>query len=193
MADEQPLEELMEQGEENADAEEAPKPASRFALPPLRKIIIFAVIACVSIGAAYAVTIILSAPPAKPDDENAQGAAGTAEEPREKPKKEASEGSAIFHSMESIIVNLAGVEGRRYLKATMVFKLKNQQALKSIEEHRVSVVDKLNMLLSSKKIEDIDGSEKKIEVKREIRDELNNLLGIKDAILEVLFTEFIIQ
>ena len=193
MADEQkPLDELAEQQDDDAAQEEkSKKPGGKLQLP-LKKIIIFAAIGVVAIGAAYAVTTIVTAAPATPGEDK-PGAETRLEQSAGKKPERARSAEAPLHTMESIIVNLAKSDGRRYLKTTITFKLKTEEGLKILEAERVPVVDKLNTLLSGKTIDEIDGAEKKIDLKREIRDELNNLLGTKDTIVDVLFTEFIIQ
>ncbi|HUW30887.1 MAG TPA: flagellar basal body-associated FliL family protein [Planctomycetota bacterium] len=184
-----PLDELAVEQEQAA---QAPAPAGPRL--PLKKIILFAAIACVSVGAAFTLATVLTGgteQPAQPGpDPSAVADGGKA---HDKPPKKADNAPGTFYNLENIIVNLAGNQARRYLKISMVLKVKNQETLASIEAQRISLTDKLNILLSSKTIEQLDGGDKKLELKREIRDEVNNLLGVKDAVTEVLFTELIIQ
>ncbi|HUS57342.1 MAG TPA: flagellar basal body-associated FliL family protein [Planctomycetota bacterium] len=174
LAGPEPLEEL---SQEQQAAEE--KPARKL---PLRKIGIFGAIVCVAAGAAWGVASILAPQPpgSKPAPEAEQSP------PPKTPQ-------AILYNMESIIVNLRDNDGRRYLKATMTFGVKGDDVVKMMDQKRVIVTDKLIVLLSSKKIEEIDGFDKKNDLKREIRDEINNLLGVKNAVQQVYFSELMIQ
>ena len=187
-----PLEELVEQQDEMEQATAPAKPGL-----PLKKIIVFAAVICVAVGAAFAVASMLAGGDEQPNPNGKGVAAGVGDDggggkTQTKPPKDGSD-SNTFYNLENIIVNLAGNQARRYLKISMVLKLKNAETLASIEARRVFLTDKLNILLSSKTIEQIDGGEKKLELKREIRDEINNLLGVKDAVTEVLFTVFMVQ
>ncbi len=189
MADDapQPLDELLDQPEETSDQE---KPGGKL---PLRKIATFAVVACVAVGAAWAAAGMLSAPGNSGSGDNEMIDPGALPGESAPEPERAKTSKTTLYEMDSIIVNLRGTEGRRYLKATIVFALKENSLVKELNAQKLVLTDTLIMLLSSKKIEDIDGSEKKRQLKREIRDEVNNLLGMKDAVMQVLFTEFIIQ
>jgi len=183
-----PLEELLEQSEDGAVKE---KPTRKF---PLAKIIVFVVIACAAAGAAWAAAQALTAPPEPTTDAEHQMIDPAALPPQENSTVEThGSSSPILYGVDSIIVNLYGTEARRYLKTTIAFSLKDEDARKEIERRKLILIDRLIVLLSSKKIEDIDGYEGKEELKREIRDEVNNLLGMKDAVTQVYYADFIIQ
>lgn len=179
----QPLEELIEQ-EQPATQQ---KPARKL---PLRKIIIFGAILAGAAAAAYAAAEFLAPAPGKQGD---AGAPRIELPPVKQPETPNSPPAGVLHSLDSIIVNLQGSEGRRYLKITIAFNVKDQKMVEKLRQESVLVTDKLIMLLSSKKIEEIDGFDRKTELKREIRDEVNAALGIKDAITQVFFSELIVQ
>jgi len=184
----EPLEELAEEQEQTEQAPAPVKPRL-----PLKKIIVFAAIVCVAAGAALAVATVLTGGDEQPNQDGKDPAAvADGGKAQQKPPKAGTKPDT-FYNLENIIVNLAGNQARRFLKISMVLKLKDEQTLAGIEAKRVFLTDKLNILLSSKTIEQIDGGEKKLELKREIRDEINNLLGVKDAVTEVLFTVFMVQ
>ena len=190
MADDtpQPLDELVVQSE---DAPGADKPAAKL---PVRKIAIFGVIACVAAGAAWGAAGMLAAPPDLGDDADQQMIdPGALPAEIDSEPESADTPSTVLYTIDSIIVNLAGTEARRYLKATIALLLKNNDVKEQIEKRKLILTDRLILTLSSKKIEDVDGEQGKRELKREIRDEVNNLLGMKDAVTEVYYGEFIIQ
>ena len=183
-----PLDELLEQPEDGAVEEKPPRKL------PLPKIIVFVVIACAAAGAAWAASQALTAPREPTTDAEQQMIDQAALPAQEKAAVEThGPSNPILYGFDSIIVNLYGTEARRYLKTTIAFSLKDEDARKEIERQKLILTDRLIVLLSSKKIKDIDGYEGKQELKREIRDEVNNLLGIKDAVTQVYYADFIIQ
>ena len=190
MADDapQPLDELLEESEETAVEEE---PAKKL---PMRKVLSFAVVAVVAAGAAWAAAEILTAEPAVEDKPPENMVDESALPPDEEPEaREVSTTQDRLYTFDDIIVNLRGTEGRRYVKTTIVFALSDPKLKKKMDDHKVQLLDMLNGLLSSKTIEDIEGSEKREHLKREFRAEVNSLIGVKDAVPQVYFTELIIQ
>jgi flagellar basal body-associated protein FliL len=184
-----PLEELMaHQGDEPADEGEPKRKL------PWAKIAVLAVVAIVSVAAAWSVAGILTTPP-RPAANNEQKMIDPSllpPDPEPEPRP-TGDSEPILYAMDSIIVNLDGTQARRYLKATVAFAVKNKEALQHVDRQKLELTDRLILLLSSKKIEDIEGYERKRELKREIRDEVNNILGIKDAVTQVFFADLIIQ
>jgi len=179
-----PLEELLvEEGQEDAS------PSHAGGKPRLKTLLIFAAIAAGSITAAYAVASMLGAAPA-PAEETPPRLADAEEAPPTPPGLQAQQ---VLYNLDSMIVNLADTEARRYLKASVVLGVKDARTTQALQEQRVMLTDKMLVLLSSKTIDQVDGFQKKEDLKREIRDEINNLLGIRDAVVNVYFTELIIQ
>lgn len=177
--------------EESDEAPVEEEPAKKL---PLRKMVTFAVIACVAVGVAWAAAEMLAAEPAvedKPPEPMVDESALPPDEEAE--ARDVSTTQDRLYTFEDIIVNVSGTECRRYLKTTIVFVLNDPKLRKNMDAHKVQLLDMLNGLLSSKTIEDIDGFEKKQHLKRELRAEVNSLLGIKDAVPQVYFTELIIQ
>ena len=190
MADDapQPLDELLEESEETPVEEEQAKKL------PLRKMVTFAVIACVAAGAAWAAAEMLAAEPVIEDESLKPMVDEIALPPDEETEaRELGTTQDRLYTFEDIIVNVSGTEARRYLKTTIVFVLNDPKLTKNMDAHRVQLLDMLTGLLSSKTIEDIDGFEKKQHLKRELRAEVNSLLGIKDAVPQVYLPELIIQ
>jgi len=186
--DPQPLEELIEQHEEGAEEGGGDeRPRRRL---PLRPIGIFGGIAVAAVAAAWLTAGALCAPAAPPADDEKIRPDDLPADPE--PVQEAPDEKLMF-SIDSIIVNLYQTEARRYLKATMAFAVKDKDVLELMGAKKLILTDRLIGLLSSKTINDIDGYEKKQELKREIRDEVNTMLGIKDAVTQVFFAELIIQ
>ena len=185
--DPQPLDELIQQHSESS-GEETKDGSIRRRLP-LLKFGILGVIVVAAVAAAWFAASALSAP-APPVEDSIQPEDLP---PEPQPTPEAVSGDTLLYTMDSIIVNLYQTEARRYLKVSMALGVKNKDVMEGMAAKKLILTDRLIGLLSGKTIEDIDGYDKKQDLKREIRDEINNVLGIKDAVTQVFFAELIIQ
>ena len=183
----QPLDELIQQHSESSD-EGSSDDSGRRRLP-LRKFGILGVIVVAAVAAAWFAASALSAP-APPVEDSIQPK-DLPPEPQQAPQ--AVSGDALLYTMDSIIVNLYQTEARRYLKVSMALAVRDKEVMQGMAAKKLILTDRLIGLLSSKTIDDIDGYDKKQDLKREIRDEVNSMLGIKDAVTQVFFAELIIQ
>ena len=98
----------------------------------------------------------------------------------------------VMFSMDPFIVNLAGSEGKRFLKVTIFLELSTPEVREEIKGKIQKVTDSILVLLSSKAFEDVYSVQGKFKLKGEITTRVNRFLvvgHIKDA----YFTEFIIQ
>ena len=98
----------------------------------------------------------------------------------------------VMFPMDPFIVNLAGSEGKRFLKVTIFLELSTPEVRVEIEGTIQKVTDSILVLLSSKAFEDVYSVQGKFKLKDEITTRVNRFLvvgHIKDA----YFTEFIIQ
>ncbi len=96
-------------------------------------------------------------------------------------------------SIPTFVVNLADSGGRRYLKLTVDVEVKGPGAVADMNENMSKIRDAVLMLLSSKKKEDISSLEGKITLRREIAERINQSLGGAPKVVQVYFTEFVIQ
>lgn len=100
--------------------------------------------------------------------------------------------AGIMFPLEPFIVNLAGSEGKRFLKVSITLELSSPGLRTEINENLQKVTDSILILLSSKNFEDVYSIQGKFKLKDEITTRVNRflLLGhVKDA----YFTEFVIQ
>lgn len=95
-------------------------------------------------------------------------------------------------TLDSFVVNLSDPMGRRYLKTTMDVEVANAAAAAELTAAMPRVKDTLLLLLSSKSFEDISSMDKKIELKNDIVNRLNQIIG-KNKVRNVYFTEFVVQ
>lgn len=115
---------------------------------------------------------------------------------KEEKGKEGAEGEEVVESLivplETLIVNLSGSNGRRYLKAKINLEAKDGEMKKTIEAKSVQIKDRLISILSSKTLEDIEGLEGQENLRKEIKDAVDVVLKA-EGVLQVYFTEFVVQ
>ena len=98
----------------------------------------------------------------------------------------------VMFSMDPFVVNLAGSEGKRFLKVTISLELSTPEVNLELNENIQKITDSILVLLSSKAFEDVYSVQGKFKLKDEITTRVNRFLvvgHIKDA----YFTEFISQ
>ncbi len=113
---------------------------------------------------------------------------------KEKKKKEEQPKEIVTKvvPLPTLLVNLADPLGRRYLKISISIEVKGEKTPSLIEEDTPKIKDTLILLLSSKTFDDLNSFDKKIELKKEIVERINQILG-KPVVRRVYFTEFIVQ
>lgn len=114
-------------------------------------------------------------------------------EEKEKDKHDSPEEESTIVPFDPVIVNLSGSGGRRYLKALINLEAKDGETKQKIESKIVQIKDRFISILSSKTLEDIEGVEGQESLRREIKDAADMVLKVEDGILQVYFTEFVIQ
>ena len=129
----------------------------------------------------------------KPVEEKpAEGEEGKEEEGKKEAPAEEDLLLGVMFPMDPFVVNLAGSEGKRFLKVTIFLELSTPEVRLEIKENIQKVSDSILILLSSKAFEDVYSVQGKFKLKDEITTRVNRFLvvgHIKDA----YFTEFIIQ
>lgn len=115
---------------------------------------------------------------------------------KEEKGKEGHEGAekeeSLMVPVDTIVVNLSGSNGRRYLKAKINLEAKDGDVKKLIETKSIQIKDRLISILSSKTLEDIDGLEAQENLRKEIKDAVDVVLHV-EGVLQVYFTEFVVQ
>ncbi len=130
-------------------------------------------------------TIEESAEKDKNGEEGGEGADG--ENAEELPP-----GVGVMFTMDPFVVNLAGSNGKRFLKVTATLELSSPEVNPEFEENLQKITDSILVLLSSKSFEDVYSVQGKFKLKDEITTRVNRFLvvgHVKDA----YFTEFIVQ
>ena len=101
-------------------------------------------------------------------------------------------GLGVMFTMDPFVVNLAGSNGKRFLKVTATLELSSPEVNPEFEENLQKITDSILVLLSSKSFEDVYSVQGKFKLKDEITTRVNRFLvvgHVKDA----YFTEFIVQ
>ena len=109
---------------------------------------------------------------------------------KEKAKEEANLG--VMFPLDPLIVNLAGSQGKRFLKITISFELSTPEVHAELKENIQKVTDSILVLLSSKTFEDVYSVQGKFKLKDEVTTRVNRFLVV-GHVKEAYFTEFIIQ
>jgi len=122
-------------------------------------------------------------PPAAPADEVAQDPAPAAPDP---------DFAKRVFSLDPFVVNISGEGYPRYLKLKVAFEMDGEEGRKEIEERVAQVRDTTILLLSSKKLAEINDYDGKALLKDDLRKRVNSLMK-NGRVESVLFTEFVIQ
>ena len=98
----------------------------------------------------------------------------------------------VMFPLDPLIVNLAGSQGKRFLKVTVSFELSTTEVHAELKENIQKVTDSILVLLSSKTFEDVYSVQGKFKLKDEVTTRVNRFLVV-GHVKEAYFTEFIIQ
>ncbi|WP_297056961.1 flagellar basal body-associated FliL family protein [Thermosulfurimonas sp.] len=146
-----------------------------------KKLLIFLLLGLVLlVGAGVAAYFLLfsrSAPPPEETQKEAQA-----------PKSQI----GPFLQLDPFVVNLSDPTGRRYLRVKIALELKDDQALSEANNRIPQINDAIIMVLSSKTVEEVLAPEGKSELRFEIMNKLNQLLG-PGKVRGVYFTQFVVQ
>ena len=96
------------------------------------------------------------------------------------------------HSLDPFVVNVSGEGYPRYVKLQLAFELDSVASREEFEQRIAQVRDLTILLLSSKRLEDIEGFEGKALLKDDLRERVNAILT-RGSVESVMFTEFVVQ
>jgi flagellar FliL protein len=115
----------------------------------------------------------------------------TQEQKAEKAVQQAGMPGTMF-PLDSFIVNLAGSEGKRFLKITLDLELDKAEAAEEAKARLPQVKDSILVLLSSKTFEEVYTVQGKFKLRDEIISRTNSFLK-SGKVKNIYFTEFVIQ
>ena len=123
-----------------------------------------------------------------------------ADEMTEQEEKQAEEeaqakavGLVTMFPMEPMVVNLADNRRDRYLKITLEFEIRGEDNLEEFKEKSAKAKHSIITLVSSKTYDDVFTVKGKYRLREELLARIRSLMEIQDSILNVYFTEFVIQ
>ncbi len=129
---------------------------------------------------------------AKPPADTAAEPAKQGEAHKDEKGKDAKPAQAQVVSLPVFLVNLADPLGRRYLKLAVDVEVVDEPAKADLIKNEAKVKDMMLMLLSSKTYQELSTLEAKIQLKKDIVQRLNQVLG-NGKVSQVYFTEMVIQ
>jgi flagellar protein FliL len=100
--------------------------------------------------------------------------------------------ASLIFSMNPFVVNLNDPGGKRYLKTKIDLEYAGAGVTEELKQRQPQVRDAILLLLSGKSLEDIQGVEGKIILRRELVSKINQVLT-KGKIRNLYFTQFVIQ
>lgn len=177
-----------------------PPPPAEGAAPKKSKkliIIIASGVLVLILAIAGAAVLLLKSPASADGEEDA-----THEEDKKKDKKkEEKKGPPAYLKVDAYTINLKGEQGDQYLRLEMSAEFENQQKADEAKAYMPKLRNQTMLLLSGKQVADLNSKEGKEKLAKEIKDEMNMVLGEPEKgekvpagpVKEVLFTDFVIQ
>lgn len=148
----------------------------------LKWIIIGVLLILLGVGGYFGYTMFFAAP-----DEDA-----ATEEVTEGGEEQLENLEGTLVPLPVFLVNLADPLGRRYLKLSLEVEVRDPEVQAALGKYEAKIKDTLLLLLSSKTYDGLSTMKAKMELKQEVADRLNQIIG-KGSILRVYITEMVIQ
>ncbi len=99
----------------------------------------------------------------------------------------------IVVPLDSIVVNLGGVDSNRYLRIQISMEVGSEDAQKLITEKKIILRDRMITFFSVKTLKDVESEGGLFKLRLEIKESLNKLLGSRDMVKQIYFSDFIVQ
>lgn len=145
-------------------------------------IIILVLLIILGVGGYFAYTMFLAPSEETPTTEEVA--------PEDMQPLEDLEGQLV--PLDTFLVNLADPLGRRYLKLGMEVEVRDEEAVANLTKYSAKIKDSLLVYLSSLSYDGISTVQAKMELKQEVVDRLNQIIG-KGSVLRVYITEMVVQ
>lgn len=97
-----------------------------------------------------------------------------------------------LYTLDTMIVNLAGHGGKRYLRVTMALELSEPESVATIESRLPQIRDAVLMILPTKTYDEISTTDGKIALRNQVMEKINTLMT-KGRVNNIYFTEFVVQ
>lgn len=97
-----------------------------------------------------------------------------------------------MYALPEFVVNLSDPNWPRYIRLKVILEVKNKRVLKEMEERSPQIRDKVISVIRDKTVKDIQSSQGFEELRRELKRELDSIIGT-DKINNLYFDGFVIQ
>jgi len=166
------------------DPQDAPEPAAPAGNKKLMGLLLRGAVFVGLAGAAFAVALFVVRPLFPP----LKG--GNTPPPTEKPTP-VKFGRII--PLESVVVNVAQTEGRRYLKATIQLEVADDEKVaKEVEARKVQIIDLLVATLAKKSLTDVTTPDALDRLRGELYERISQEFD-KEKVRRIFITEFVVQ
>jgi flagellar protein FliL len=109
------------------------------------------------------------------------------------PRQEAeSQGAAVVHTIDNLVLNPAGSNGSRFLMVSATFELRDGNTEQFMKDHEAEVRDHILALLGKKSVEELTDIALREGIKKEVLEAVVPLFP-KGAVRKVFFPQFVIQ
>lgn len=181
-------------------AKEAPPPPAEGAPPKRSKKLVIIIVASalllVLVLGGGAVLLLKNKATAEGDEEASEQVEG-----KKAKKKNEKQAAPTYLKIEPFTINLRGEQGDQYLRLEMSAEFEDQQAADRAKGFMPKLRHQTMQLLKGKQVNELNSKEGTDKLAREIRDEMNLVLGEPEEgkkipqgpVKEVLFTDFVIQ
>ena len=95
-------------------------------------------------------------------------------------------------TFDPFVANLSDLTGNRYVRMTIDVEVISQEVLNELASQNPRIRDAMIMLLSSKSYNDLSSQAGKLQLKNEILDRINQVLGAP-KVTRVFFTDLVVQ
>ncbi len=95
--------------------------------------------------------------------------------------------------LDSVVVNVAQTEGRRYLKATVQIEIpEEEKTAKEVEARKPQLLDLLVAILTKKSLAEVTAPDALDRLRSEVYERMGQELG-RDKVRRIFITEFVVQ
>jgi flagellar FliL protein len=95
--------------------------------------------------------------------------------------------------LESVVVNVAQTEGRRYLKATIQLEVaEDEKVVKEVEARKVQIIDLLVATLAKKSLTEVTTPDALDRLRGELYERISQEFD-KEKVRRIFITEFVVQ
>ena len=184
----------------SAAKDAAPPPPAEGARPKKSKKLIIIIAAALVLVLALGVGAVLLLKKPQTTEGEEETSSDTSKKKKEK-KKDDKHAAPAYLKIDPYTINLKGEQGDQYLRLEMTAEFEDMKTADTAKSYMPKLRNQTMLLLSGKQVGDLTSKEGKEKLAKELKDEMNMVLGEpekgekvpKGPVKEVLFTDFVIQ